>query len=254
MVSETIKNFEPLEVDAQSQECDPFTFQEMLFCHFLQSWFTHEEFRGTGMYWTGSDGDDGDETTEVIITSEKPELASVEKVPHIVCVLGSMQWAVLGLDQLQTLSMKTGQRQHTDLIPTTMAYHCQAKVGALARRIAWYAAWGTIMFRRLIMKQGRLHQIAPSLSVGAETGPTAYTGQVATEEVVSSVVTVPFYWQPQWRIRDPAPLLAGVKVDMGVLPARVRGTGKQRFPPISQLVNDLPLEPFLVQSMEVTED
>jgi hypothetical protein len=250
VTSATVKPFAPLDV---SLACDPFAFLEKLFVHFLQSFFTHDEFLGTGMHWLGNFGDDGDEVSEMVLTAEKPNLETVEKVPHIVCVLGSAQWSVLGLDQMQKTSMKTGERTHTDLIPMTVAYHCQAKSGMLARRMAWYSAWATVAFRRLIMKQGKIHQVSPQLSIGPETGPTAYTGQLASEEVVSVVVTVPFYWQPQWRIREPAPTLAAVKFDLGVLPARVIGLRKE-VPPLQQLENKTPEEPVLTQSVVVSEE
>lgn len=253
MTSETIKTFKPLELELHN---DPFSFLEKLFTHFLQSWFAHSNFRDTGMHWVGNQGDDADETTEMVITGEKPNLQTLEKVPHLVVVLGSATWAVLGLDQLQKLSMKTGQRQHTDLVPMTVAYHCQAKIGSLARRIAWYAAYGTIMFRRLIMKHGGLHQLSPALNLGSETGPSAYTGSLASEEVTSVVVTVPFFWQPQWRIRDPAPVLAAIDVALNVLPGRVDPLIAKRLPaykvPAHQFTT--PATAVLTQHVEVSEE
>ena len=124
---------------------DPYLYLTKAFVYFLQSFFGHDDFIGSGMHWT-----DNEETTELIITAEKPRVESLEKVPHIVVALGQSNFAQLGMDQLQSLNMSTGARTHSDLVPVTIAYHCQAKEGLHARRLAWYSCTGTMMFKRLV--------------------------------------------------------------------------------------------------------
>jgi len=98
-----------------------------------------------------------------------------------------------------------------------MAYHCQAADGITARRIAWISSWMTIALRRMIHKAGGIHHIDPRQEIGPESPPTAFTGPTAKTELVSVVVTVPFYWQFQWRITEPAALWRRLRVELSVL-------------------------------------
>lgn len=181
-----------------------------VFVYFLQNLF--RDFpEGYGMKWRPEE-----ENTELLITAEKPRLEAIEKTPHITCVLGSSQYANTSLDQLQAVRASDGRRSHTDLIPATMAYHCQAKEGLVARRIAWNAAKYTNVFRRIIMREGGFHHVSPGISISAETGPTAYTGPVSETDLVSVVVTVPFYWQDGWLITRPASLFRRLKLTLSV--------------------------------------
>lgn len=225
--SRTIQDFEPL---ASGLDTDPDQWFEKLFVYFLQGYFETENFRGSGMFWTKEE-----ENTEMIITSEKPFLTAVEKTPHISVIVGSSQWGGLGLDQLQKLLQSTGQRTHTDMISLTVAYHCQTKLGTHARRMAWNASLGTNMLRRIIMRQGGLFHVGVNHSRSAETGPTAHTGPLAEEELVSVVVTVPFFWQPQWQIRAPAPVLGKIATSLRLTdpvlnPPRIRGKPASSIP------------------------
>lgn len=163
------------------------------------------------MYWSKSD-----EESELVITGQKPRLESINDRPHIVVIPGPYAWANIGLDQLQRKSMATGERTHTDLISQSVAYHCQASEGNFASQLAWYSTYYTIMFRRILMRQGKLHHVGPNVQISAETSPTAYTGPLATEEIISVVGQVPVYWQPQWKVRDPAPVLKKFELKLGV--------------------------------------
>jgi len=217
----TIRNFDPLE---RSLACDPTTQLQRVFVYFLQAYFEHPEFKGSGMHFQGNDH----EETELIITSEKPRLSALEKTPHISCILGSMQWSQLGHDQMQNTVLSTGARTHTDLIPSTMAYHCQGKEGTHCRRLAWQASWATNAFCRILTRSGGLHRVGRNHSISPESGPTAFVGQLASEELCSVVVQVPFFWQTQWRIRRPAPSFERAEFTLNVRghvvkPPNVRG-------------------------------
>jgi hypothetical protein len=215
-------------IDEPGLDNDPMTQLTRIFVYFLQNLF--REFpEGYGMKWSPNE-----ETSEVIITNEKPRLAAIEKLPHITCVLGSMQWANTSLDQFQGSRMSDGRRSHTDLVPSTMAYHCQAKHGLVARRIAWNASKYTNVFVRLIQRGGGLHHIARNHTIGPETAPTAFTGPTTETELVSVVVTVPFYWQDGWRITGPANLFRGFRVELDVkkgLPLYSAGRSSHINPP-----------------------
>lgn len=213
-MSATVHKFTPLEPSLAE---DPFTQLQRIFVYFLQSLFEHDEFRTTGMWWNKKE-----DVTEMIISSEKPRLEALEKTPHITAVVGSSRWGNLGFDQMQERKMAREERKHTDLVSSTISFHCQGKEGNHCRRIAWYASLYTIMFRRMIMRQGHLHQVGPGQEISAESGPTAYLGKLTNEELVSVVVTVPFYWQPQWFIREPRELLQQIESTVRVRMHKVR--------------------------------
>ena len=188
-----------------------------------------------------------EEMSELVITAEKPRLEAIEQRPHITCVLGAARWSGLGFDQMQSIKVGTGERTHTDLVPMTISYHCQAKEGLVARRIAWNSSLYTSMLRRVIMRAGGLHQVDVKHDIGPESALTAYTGPVAESELVSVVVTVPFYWQPQWRIRRSAEIWNRLELELCVGAAQARvspgATIKLRPPHVNgQPVTTIPLE------------
>jgi len=164
------------------------------FVFFLQNLFREFE-EGSGVVWRPDEED-----TDILITTEKPRLEAVEKVPHIVCVIGAMKWTGAGLDQLQGLNYRTGTRKHTDLIPGTCTYHCMAREGIPAGDIAWLASFYTNAYRRAMMgsRGGGLHNVGVTHDLSPESPPTAYVGPTVNSEIVEVRVTVPFFWQPQW--------------------------------------------------------
>lgn len=206
--SVTSRPFSP--IDNPGLDNDPVVHLTRVFVYFLQNLF--RDFpEGCGMTWRPRE-----ENTEVIITAEKPRCDSIEKLPHITCVLGSSRWSGLGLDQLQGLRYSDGTRQHTDLMPATMTYHCQAKEGMVARRLAWNASLYTGVLRRLIMRAGGIFQVGTNHDISAETPPTAFTGPKSSDELVAVTVTVPFYWQPQWRIRKASEVWRNMKMSFHI--------------------------------------
>ena len=232
-MSETVKKFDPTPF-GPDLTCDPFTQVLRIFTYFLQSLFEHEEFRGTGLWWNKNE-----EVTEMIISAEKPRLEALEKTPHMTVILGASQWANLGHDQMQTRKVEQEDRTHTDLVSSTVTYHCQGKEGLHCRRMAWYASQYTTMFRRLLMRQGGLHQVGSNHSISAESGPTAFLGKLASEELVSVVVTVPFYWQPQWRIKEPRALLEKIETSL-----KVRGHVARPFKVKGKPAHSIPIDQY----------
>lgn len=214
MVHETQRNFDAGERNFTD---DPIEQLNAVFTYFLQGWFGHPIYAGTGMYWYGGPNSDvtNDETTELIITAKRPELEAIEKVPHVVVVLGGYAWSGLGINQLQTRRSRDGRQTHTDLIPSTVSFHCMAKDGALASRIAYHASFGVVALRTFLMRAGRLHEVKGSPQVSGETAPGAISGTPAVDtDVVSVVASVPFYRQVQWRITRPAPVLRSMRMTL----------------------------------------
>lgn len=203
---------------------DPALHLQRVFVYFLQNLFRNAP-EGTGLRWHSNL-----EQTELIISGEKPVLSVIEKKPHICCILGAGRWAGTSLDQLKSLRFSDGSRQHTDLMPFTMAYHCQAKNGVTARRTALVSSLMTNVFRRTIHRAGGIHNVDVRHELSAESPPTAFTGPTAKTDAVSVVVTVPFYWQVQWRITEPAELWRQVRVQLAVMEKQAEGkSGEVRF-------------------------
>lgn len=209
--SETVKANEKLGDNSLAD--DPMLQLTRIFVYFLQNLF-RECPEGQGMKWSPVE-----ENSEIIISDQKPLLDAVEKKPHIICVLGASQWGRLGLDQMQRQNMDTGERTHTDLMSMSVTYVCMAKEGLHARRIAWFSSYFTNVYRRVIIKGGRLHDVGTNHSISLESSPADFVGPSSTEKMASVHVTVPFYWQPQWIIRDPAEVFRQVGIELGVLPA-----------------------------------
>lgn len=257
-MSETVKKFDP-SAFGPDLTCDPFTQIQRIFVYFLQSLFEHDEFRGSGLWWNKDQN-----VTELIVSSEKPRLEALEKTPHLTVVVGSSQWGNLGFDQMQRRKMTKEERVHTDLVSSTVSYHCQGKEGNHCRRLAWYASQYTNIFRRMLMRQGKLHHVAPNHQISAESGPTAYLGKLASEELVSVVVTIPFYWQPQWQIIEPRELLKKMETTLKVRGFRVRpfklkgrpahSIPMDQFDSFEELEEAVNPTPTLTQVVEHTED
>ena len=196
---------------------DPMLQLTRIFVYFLQNLF-REAPEGMGMKWRPNE-----ETTEVVISDQKPMLDAVAKKPHITCVFGSGQWGGIGLDQMQHTQMTgTGDRTHTDLFSSTITYHCQSREGIHSRRLAWNSSYFTNIYRRIIMKGGRLHQVGTRHQVSPESGPSVYTGPLPEEKIISVQVTIPFYWQPKWIIREPAATFRAYAINMDVVKPAAR--------------------------------
>jgi len=183
--SVTVKSFTPVAGgDEIGLDNDPMYYLQRLFVYFLQNLF-RDYPEGCGMKWGPNE-----ETTEMVITAEKPELSAIEKRPHITCVLGSSHFTGLGLDQLQAERASDGERTHTDLVPMTMGYHCQAKKGLHSRRVAWNASLHTVQLKRILMRVGGLFHVDSRVQVGPEGPITQFSGASAENNLVEVVAKV----------------------------------------------------------------
>jgi hypothetical protein len=221
---------------------DPMLHLQRVFVYFLQNLFRDVD-EGCGLKWSPNE-----ETSELVITSEKPVLEAIEKRPHITCVLGTGQFTGLGLDQLQAQRASDGRRTHTDLMSMNMTYHCQAKEGVHARRMAWNASQWTIALRRIIMRVGGLHDVGVKHHLSPEGSITQFTGPKVENELVEVIVNVPFYWQPQWRISRPSTVWRRMELTLRVNEHRpiysAGRTAKLRPPMVKGVpVDTVPLEP-----------
>lgn len=229
---------------------DPMYYLQRLFVYFLQNLF-RDYPEGCGMRWSPNE-----EISELVISAEKPELDAVEKRPHITCVLGGAQFTGLGLDQLQMESNIDGQRTHTDLVPMNMGYHCQAKSGLHARRIGWNAALSTVQLKRILMRVGGLFHVDSKVRIGPEGQITQYAGPSVESPLVEVISIVPFYWQPQWRIRKASEVWRRLEITLRVNEARpVYSTARPaRAPVLSGPAGSRPIDPPRTAFTQVVYD
>ena len=108
---------------------------------------------------------------------------------------GPAQFANIALDQLREQDGTTGEREHTDLVSSTMAINCMSKVGLEAQRIAWIVMRFLRTFKRLLQRTGGFHQVGERVTVGPETPPGALVAPEADSELVNVIVHSPFFFQ-----------------------------------------------------------
>lgn len=235
--NETIKAFSPTD---KTEAHDPVYWLTMVFTYFLQNLFRDQFPSGSGMKWSPDE-----ENSEIIITAEKPAITAIEKTPHIVCTVGSKRWSGIGLDQLQGMRISNAQRTHTDLIPGTITYHCQAREGLTAQRIAWNASLFTNIYRRVIIREGGFVNVGVQHEISPESAASAYTGQLVGDEIVSVQVMVPYYWQYQWKIVEPAYLFEKMRISLEAVASGIYSAGRSNLvrPPriYGNEVNTVPL-------------
>ena len=91
--------------------------------------------------------------------------------------------------------MKTGEREHTDLVACTMSINCIAKNGIEAQRLGWTVMRHIRTFKRLLQRNGQFHRVGEQLSVGPETPPGALVSPEPDPTTVMVTVHSPFFFQ-----------------------------------------------------------
>jgi len=165
---------------------------------------------------------DDDELSEILITKEVPiESDVVHKRPVIVLVRSPVAWQGLGLDQLDSESIKTGARDHVDMLSGNLTFNCLSAVPDEAEVIAWLTASHTWLLRRVLMKLG-FHDIGQRMQIGSPTPP----GQLVRGSSKSEIVNVPAFttFQFGWGARvleEDVPVLRQIETTLvaSMLPA-----------------------------------
>lgn len=171
---------------------DPLFHYTRLFVRFLQVVFSTFE---KGAYRWEPDL----ELTDIVISDQGVFGNSVvEKRPSIVCMRGGASWSNVSMDQFKSFDFKTGTRSHTDLIASSMVYHCMSREGLEAQRIAWIAAYATRVLKRNLMRAG-LHRVGENVDMGPESDAGSLLGDSGKELQLVSV-SVPFFFQDSYSI------------------------------------------------------
>lgn len=146
---------------------------------------------------------DADETaSEIVITDDAPiEPQVVEKRPAIVSVRSQCGWAGIGLDQLESLSIKTGERVHTDLISGNITLNCLSRIKTEAELVAWVTANHFWVLKYILMKLG-FHKIGEQIQIGAASPPGAIISGDTEGEIICVPVVIPFHFQHTVKVSE----------------------------------------------------
>lgn len=188
---------------------DPLLHYTRLFARFLQlSFGTFEK----GAYHWSQD----EQATDITITDQSTVSKEVvQQRPAIVLMRGPASFGNIAMDQFAgpgplpkdptqdmahpNVDWDTGTVRYTDLVASTMTYHCLSKEGLEAQRIAWIAMMATRRLKRSLMNAG-LHRVGEEIQVGSESSPGSIVSPEADNEITLVSVTVPFYFQDFWSV------------------------------------------------------
>jgi len=146
--------------------------------------------------------DPDDAVSEIVITDDAPiEPDVIEKRPAIVSVRSQCGWAGIGLDQLMSLSIRTGERVHTDLISGNITLNCLSRVKTEAELIAWVTANHFWVLKYILMKLG-FHKIGEQIQVLSASPPGAIVSGDTEGEIINVPVVIPFHFQHTVKVSE----------------------------------------------------
>ena len=171
---------------------DPSAFALRLYVQYLQGLFNFME-EGT-FHW-----EPDPELTEIVIRAQAPlDMKTVGKRPAITVVMGPVQYAGIGMDNLLSWDMVTGEKVRTDLLSGHLVVYCIANSDIVAMRLGHLVSHHTRTNQRLLESKGGFHSIArPTPSINAPSPP----GQLIMGDPQSLImvqVNIPFQIQWTW--------------------------------------------------------
>lgn len=135
------------------------------------------------------------ETTEIIISDESPlHMDVINKRPAIVTVRSPVAFAGIALEQLQSLSIRTGERVHTDMVAGHMTFNCLSSKKVEAEQIAWLVARHLWILHRAFLAYG-FHKFGEKIQVLAASPAGALIAGDTQNEMCSVPVVVPIFFQ-----------------------------------------------------------
>lgn len=171
---------------------DPAAFAMRLYVQYLQGLFNF--MPDNTFHW-----EPDQEITEIVIRAQAPlDMKTVGKRPAITVVMGPYQYAGLGIDNLLSWDMETGEKLRTDLLSGHLVVYCIANSDIIAMRLGHLVSHHTRNNQRLLESPGGFHSIArPSPSVNAPSPP----GQLIMgdpQNLIMVQVNIPFQIQWTW--------------------------------------------------------
>lgn len=147
---------------------------------------------------------DDPQKTEILIVDhglqnwEVPELR-----PAIVVHRGPIGLANISMDQLRSLNVFTGEREHSDLASGIFTLNCTAASRLESERIAWNTAFAIRAYKRALNTAG-LHRIGEEgVQIGSPSSPGQIVPNDVAEEWITTPISVPFYVDLHWKITPP---------------------------------------------------
>jgi hypothetical protein len=130
--------------------------------------------------------------TEIIITDENTiNLEVIGKRPAINFTRGPVQSYSLGMDDMLTYNLETGQKKKSILVPGTMSINCVSRNDLESEFIAWIVAEQLWMNRELLMQAG-FFEIGRQFIVGSPSPPGSIVSGDSGEEMYCTTVSSPF--------------------------------------------------------------
>jgi hypothetical protein len=138
-----------------------------------------------------------EERTEVLITDKAPiESEMIGHRPAIVFIRSPMAFGGVAMDQMQSMSMATGERTHTDLISGNATYNCVARHKNTAEYLAWILGRHCWILRRIMLRNG-FHDFGQRVQFLSASPPGALIQGAVEAEAVNVPVVVPYHFQWQ---------------------------------------------------------
>ncbi len=149
--------------------------------------------------------------TELIISDQGPiNTDTVEKRPALIVSRGPFAWANTSLDQLLSLSFRSGTRTHTDLLTGSFVVNCVARQGLEAERLAVLVSKGIRIFRRNLQQAG-FFQVGHLVQIGVESPAGALVSGDSDEDFINVPVTFPVFYQESWTVEQEAEILRRIQ-------------------------------------------
>lgn len=138
---------------------------------------------------------DDTERTEIIITDESPlQSETINKRPAIVTVRSPMAFAGIALEQLQSMSIRTGERIHTDMIAGHMTFNCLSSRKVEAEQLGWLVGRHLWILHRIFLQAG-FHKFGERIQILAASPAEAIVHGDSKGEILNVPVVVPIFFQ-----------------------------------------------------------
>lgn len=171
---------------------DPYLYITKLYVQYLQGLFN---FLPDGCFHWEPDA----EVSEIAIRGEAPlDMRTVGKKPAITVVMGPTSYMGLGIDNMLSTNMTTGEKVRTDMMVGHLMAYVLAFSDIIAMRIAHIVSHHTRAQQRLLESVGGFHSIArPFPTVNSPSPPGALVAG-DPEGLVMVQVNIPFQFQWTW--------------------------------------------------------
>ena len=172
---------------------DPAIYALRFYVQFLQGLFNF--MPDTTFHW-----EPDDEISEIVIRAQAPlDLRTVGKRPALTVILGPYQYMGIGLDNMLSYKMSTGERTRTDLLSGHLIVYCLGEGDIIPMRLAHLVSHHTRCSQRLLESAGGFHQIArPAPAINSPSPPRQLV-MGDPEGLIMVQVNIPFQLQWTWK-------------------------------------------------------